>query len=132
LIVGPKGPGIDSASMLIPTGKRLVIENVSAISRVPEGLRTELNFFTHMDSNGDGVGDIADITFHRITLTEQGTFDGVAISTGNHKILVFGDGTIGASQFALVLQARLNGTTTQFTQVQVTFSGYLEDLPVIP
>jgi len=130
LAVGPSSTGIDSTHFTIPAGKRLVIENVSAISRIPNGLKAEVNFFTYLDSNGDGVGDSQDITFHRIALTDQGVFDGVAISTANHKTLVFGDGTIGGSQFSLALQGRLSGATTAFTQIQVTFSGYIEDLSV--
>ena len=130
MFVGPTGAGNDISHFLLPVGKRLVIENVSAISRIPAGLKAEVSFFTYVDSNGDGVGDSQDITFHRLVLTDQGTFDGVAISTANHKMLVFGDGSIGATQFSIGLQGRLSGTTTEFTQIQVTFSGYLEDLPV--
>ena len=130
MFVNPKSTGNDTSNFIIPAGKRVVIENVSAICRIPVGLKAEVSFFTYIDSNGDGVGDIQDITFHRLTLIDQGTFDGVAISTANHKTLVFGDGTIGGSQYSIGLQGRLNGTTTESTQIQVTFSGYLEDLPV--
>lgn len=48
----------------------------------------EINFFTYLDNNGDGTGGIADIRFHRIALTEQGTFGGTAISSANHTVLV--------------------------------------------
>jgi hypothetical protein len=130
MFVGPKGNGNDVSHFMIPAGKRVVIENVSAISRIPVGLKAEVSFFTYIDSNDDGVGDSQDITFHRIPLIDQGNFDGVAISMANIKTLVFGDGTIGASQFSIGLQGRLNGLTTEFTQIQVTFSGYIEDLPV--
>ena len=92
----------------------------------------EMNFFSYLDNNGDGVGDVADITFHRIALTDQGTFDGVAIFSANHKVLVFADEQIGTSHFQVGVQARLNGTTTGFAQAQVTFSGYIEDLPAAP
>lgn len=91
----------------------------------------EINFFSYLD-NGDGVGDSGDITFHRIALTDQGTFSGTAISSANHKVLVFADEQIGTSHFGVVVQARLNGTTTGFTQAQVTFSDYIEDLPAVP
>lgn len=132
LIVTPLGNGFQSAILQIPAGKRLVIENVSAIARSPEGMRMEMNFFCHIDNNGDGTGDIADITFHRIALTDQGTFDGVSIASANHKILVFADGQIGNGTFPVVAQARLNGALPAgaFAQAQFTFSGYLEDLPV--
>lgn len=132
LIVQPQGTGFESATLAIPMGKRLIIENISAIGRCPDGFKMEINFYSFLD-NGDGVGDaLTDITFHRIALTDQGVFSGVSISAANHKVLVFADEQIGTSHFGLVLQARLNGITTAFAQAQVTFSGYLEDLPTTP
>ena len=130
LAVSPTSTGNQSAQFAIPAGKRLVIENVSAVARGPEGIKMEINFFTYLD-NGDGVGDSADITFHRIALTDQGNFDGMAVASANHKVLVFADEVIGTTHFNLVLQARLSATVpaNTFTQAQVTFSGYLEDLP---
>jgi len=131
VFVTPAGTGFSSGTLAIPAGKRLVIENVSVIGRVPEGLKLEVNFFTHLDNDGDGVGGIEDIVFHRIPMTEQGVFDGTAISAFNQKMLVFADGSIGSGGLSIVAQARLNGLVpaNTFTQVQFTFSGYLEDLP---
>jgi hypothetical protein len=126
--VSPQGNGFQGSLLAIPAGKRLVIENVSAIARRPEGLLMEINFYSYLD-NGDGVGDVGDITFHRIALTDQGSFGGTAISSANHKVLVFADEQIGTAHFGLVVQARLNESTAGFTQAQVTFSGYIEDLP---
>lgn len=37
LIVAPQGEGFASALMQIPAGKRLIIENISAVGRTPEG-----------------------------------------------------------------------------------------------
>ena len=129
IILSPTNTGNQTEFLAIPAGKRLIIENVSAIARCPEGLRMEINFYTYIDNNGDGVGDIADITFHRIVLTDQGTFVGTAIATANHKVLVFADELIGTGHHQVGVQARLNGATTGFTQAQVTFTGYVEDLP---
>jgi len=132
--VVPLGTGFQSQILPIPAGKRFVIENVSAITRSPEGLRMEVNFFCYIDNNGDGVGDIADITFHRIALTDQGVFDGTAIASANHKVLVFADEQIGTQHFGIVVQARLNGSYTPepaIVQAQLTFSGYLEDILVV-
>ena len=130
IIVAPTGTGNSTQSLLIPAGKRLVIENVSVITRCPEGLRMEVNFSSYIDNNGDGVGDISDITFHRLSLVDQGVFDGTAIATANHKVLVFADEQIGTGHHVVGVTARLSGTPTGFTQAQFTFSGYLEDLPV--
>ncbi len=131
VFVTPQGNGFSSGILPIPAGKRLVIENVSVISRIPDGLKAEVNFFTYMDNDGDGEGGIEDIVFHRIPLTDQGVFDGTAISVFNQKMLVFADSKIGTAEYSVVAQARVNGTVPQgaTSQVQFTISGYLEDLP---
>ena len=134
VIVTPLGTGFQSSFLELPAGKRFVIENVSVITRSPEGMRMEVNFFSYIDRNGDGVGDVADITFNRVTLIDQGVFDGVSLATANHKVLVFADAEIGAGRYGLTAQARLNAMppANSFTQAQFTFSGYLEDLPAVP
>jgi hypothetical protein len=131
VIVTPLGTGFQSSFLDIPAGKRFVIENVSVITRSPEGMRMEVNFFSYIDRNGDNVGDIADITFNRIVLVDQGVFDGVQLAAANHAVLVFADEQIGTGHYKVVAQARLNGAppANAFTQAQFTFSGYLEDLP---
>lgn len=131
VIVQPTNNGFVSANLPIPAGKRLVIENVSAIARTPVGLKMEINFSCYLD-NGSGVADISTIVFNRIALIDQGVFDGTAIASANHKVLVFADELVGTTHTQVVVQARLNGTTTEFAQGQVTFSGYLEDLPTVP
>ena len=134
IIVTPLGNGFQTAFMSIPAGKRLVIENVSAIVRCPEGMRMEVNYFTYFDNEGNGDGGIADITFHRFALTDQGSFDGSSIFVANHKVLVFAEEQIGTTHYQVGVQARMNTTLPagSFVQAQVTFSGYLEDLPVVP
>ena len=133
VIVTPLGNGFQSASLEIPAGMRFVIENVSVVTRSPEGMRMEVNFFCYIDRNGDNVGDIADITFHRIVLTDQGVFDGVQLAAANHDVLVFADEQIGTNHYQVVAQARLNAMppANAFTQAQFTFSGYLEALPTV-
>lgn len=129
LAVGPTSTGQQAAHYTIPAGKRLVIENISAVARTPAGLKMELQLFSYLD-NGDGVGNSGDITFHRISLVDQGVFGEGSVATANHKVLIFADERINSSSnFSLALQGRLNGTTTEFTQGQVTVSGYIEDLP---
>ena len=92
----------------------------------------EVNYFTYMD-NGDGEGGIAAITFHRFALIDQGSFDGTSIFAANHKVLVFADEQIGTTHYQVGVQARLNVVppANSFVQAQVTFSGYLEDLPTV-
>lgn len=134
IVLSPEGIGNSSAFMAIPAGKRLVIEHVSAIARCPVGLRMEINFSTYMDNDGDGVGGIEDITFHRIALLDQGVFGNTAIATANHKMLVFADEKIGTATYGISVQARLSANPPAGTvgiQAQLTFSGYLEDLPTV-
>lgn len=121
-----------TASLPIPAGKRLVIENISAIARSGPGIRMQLQLNSYFD-NGDGVGDVSDITFHRIALVDQGTYDGVTTSSANHKVLIFADEQIGAAHFTITLQARIDAPAAGgINQGQVTLSGYLEDLPAVP
>lgn len=132
IAVTPLGTGFQGAFLQTPAGKRFVIENVSVITRSPEGLRMEVNFFCYIDANDDGEINEQDITFHRIALTDQGTFNGTSIATANHRILIFADSKIGEGQQGITIQARLNGEYTpgpQAVQAQFTFSGYLEDIP---
>jgi hypothetical protein len=132
IIVSPTGTGNATGFLQIPAGKRLVIENISAIARSPEGLRMDVGFYSYMDSGeGPGLDSIAYLSFHRITLTDQGTFPGMSIATANHKVLVFADEQIGDQHFQVGVTARLNGMAPSgaTSQAQVTFSGYLEDLP---
>lgn len=133
VIVSPTGNGFSSAILQIPAGKRLIIENVSVITRSPQGMYMETNYNTYIDNNNDGVGDLADITFHRVTLADQGAIDGVQIATANHKVLVFADEQIGTGHFAVAVQARLNGMLPSggFAQAQYTFSGWVEDIPTV-
>lgn len=133
VIVTPQGNGFETVFLPIPAGKRLVIENVSAIARTAPGQRMEMNYFAYYDNNGNGDtgGGIEDITFHRVALTEQGTFGDTAIASANHKVLVFADEQIGSTHHQVGVQARLNEyPAVGSPQAQFTFSGYVEDLPV--
>lgn len=132
LIVGPTGSGFSSAVLQIPAGKRLIIENVSVITRSPAGMYMETNYNTYIDNNNDGAGDIADITFHRVVLADQGAIDGIQMATANHRVLVFADEQIGTGHYGVQVQARLNGALPAggFAQAQYTFSGWVEDIPV--
>ena len=130
----PTTAGLTTLDVPIPAGKRLVIENISAVARTPQGIRMELRFQTSFD-NDDGVGNSLDITLHRITLTDQGYFpeDQQQVATANHKVLIFADEMIDGVHFPIALQTRLTGTFAPNTvQAQVTFSGWVEDLPAVP
>jgi hypothetical protein len=128
----PNGSIAEDSVLPIPAGKRMVIENISAIARTGAGIRMQIQLYSYLD-NGDGVGDIQDLTFHRIALTDQGTYNGITTSSANHKVLIFADEQIGTSHYSVVLQVRTDQPAAGGTnQGQVTISGYLEDLPVAP
>lgn len=130
IIVAPLGSGFQTEFLDIPAGKRLVIENVSAIVRCPPGMRMETNYFTYFD-NGAGEGGIEAITFHRVPVIDQGLFGTTQIYAGQEKTLVFAEETIGTNHYKIGVQARLNDMppTGPYTiQAQYTFTGYLEDL----
>jgi hypothetical protein len=126
------GATIASGFLPIPAGKRFVIENVSAIARTPVGLRMDINYFTYFDDDFDGTADINDIAFHRFVLTDQGTFNNQATATANHQVLVFAEEQIGQGHYQIGVRVILSGPNTAAAQGQITFSGYLEDLPTAP
>lgn len=134
IIVTPAGIGNSSALLPIPAGKRLVIEHVSAIARCPAGLKMEINFSSYFDNDGNGVGGVEDITFHRIALIDQGVFGDTFIATASQKMLVFADERIGTASYGVSVQARLSAMPPAGSgtiQAQLTFTGYLEDLPAV-
>ena len=98
----PDGGSTASAQVNIPAGKRMIIENISAIGRSGPGIHMQMQLFSYFD-NGDGVGDSSDITFHRIALINQGTFNGITTAAANHDVLIFADELIGNAHFAVTL-----------------------------
>lgn len=126
----PRGTSGATQFFPIPAGKRLVIENVSALGLCSQENRMEIHYSTAVD-DGNGQGDSGDISTHWIVLTHQGTStDGTATLTANHKVLVFADELIGETHFQIRVQVSLLGIPTQSARGVVTFSGYMEDLPV--
>src|SRR5829696_2657966 len=54
VLLTPLGTGFQTEFLPLPAGKRLVIENISVVSRCAEGQKMEINYFTYMD-NGDST-----------------------------------------------------------------------------
>jgi hypothetical protein len=118
------GTGASVVAMQIPAGKRLVIENVSAIVRSLESQQMELNYFTYTNSGGGASKSI-----QKLALQKQASFRDSGIFTANQKVTVFADEQIGDEHFSVGVSARFKGGAALFTEAQFTFSGYLEDLP---
>ena len=129
IVTIPASYGVGSTSLPIPAGKRMIIENVSAVARYPEGLDPFMLFLVYFD-DGNGVLDAPDIAYHRIALVEQSLLNGVMTSTANHKVLVFADAQYGnASNLAVTVSFGVTGYVSQATTAELTITGYLEDLP---
>lgn len=125
--VNLNGSGVNVVAMQIPAGKRLVIENVSAIVRSPESQRVEVNYYTYTNNNG-----AASRTVNELALEKQASFKDSAIFTTRRSVSVFADERIGSEHYSIGISARLSGgVAAQYAQAQFTFSGYLEDLPAI-
>jgi len=124
--VNLNGNGANITAMQIPAGKRFVIENVTAIVRCLESQRIEVNYFTSMPDGG-----VAKTTVHKLLLQKQGSFNESAVFVANQKEIVYSDEKIGNEHFSVGVSAQLNGIASGFVQAQFTFSGYLEDLPVV-
>lgn len=132
VVTVPAGYGVGSTTLPIPVGKRMVIENLSAVARVPQGLHPFMQFLTFFN-NGDTVLDARDIAYHRIALVEQGNFYGQITSTANHKVLVFSDERVaGNANLGVTVSFGISGTVTQAATAEVTFSGYFEDASTTP
>jgi hypothetical protein len=132
IVTIPAGAGVGFTNVNIPVGKRLVIENVSAVARFPQGLQAFMQFLTYLD-NGDTVFDAQDLAYHRISLVEQLNFNGQITSTANHKVLVFADERVGAHyNLVAAISFGLSGSVAQATSAEMTFTGYIEDLPTVP
>jgi hypothetical protein len=123
VLISPGG-NADFTRIEIPAGKRLVIEDVSAVTFQPEGQGLLLNFVT-------GLEDLVAVTgqdefeTHNVILVSQGLFNGLERSVAHQKMLVFAEQLSGVG---IILQMS-RGSVTGTAGARVTFSGYVEDLP---
>lgn len=125
----PAGYGVGSTQLHIPYGKRLTIENISAVARVPAGMNPYLQLLTFFDS-GDGVFDPQDIAYHRLALVSQGDFYGNITSTANHKVLIFADEKVASNTgMEITFSFGVSGTVSQPATAEYAVSGYIEDKP---
>jgi hypothetical protein len=122
-------PGVnsDSARLPIPAGKRLVIEDVSAVTFQPEGQGLMLDFTTPAD-DGCSFEEV-----HSVVLISHGSFGGLERSTAHERTMIFADESVqtspgprsGLDITVILSRAGMVGSAG----VRVTFSGYIEDLP---
>jgi hypothetical protein len=128
----PSGANANSGRLNIPVGKRLIIENVSALTSGPQGLAHLLNFTTSVQ-NIIGDNSVGGFESHDVLLSSQGLFNGVERLAANQNLLAFADesvqtpnGTVsGLDVIVNFSRASLIG----FSSVRVTITGYVEDVP---
>ena len=109
-------------SFPVPAGKRFVIEHMSAVVRLPQGIQPYLHIFTYMD-DGDGVFNPADSGNQRFVLVQQMNSAGLTIWTANHKVVAYLDETIGGTQINHTVALEVSGNVTLLSKAEVTFSG---------
>lgn len=123
------GASQGSVSFPIPAGKRFVIENMTAVVRLPPGIQPYLHIFTYMD-DGDGVFTFDDSANQDFVLVQQTNLFGLTIWTANHKVLAYADERVGETQINHTVSLQASGNVTLLSKADITLSGYLEDLPV--
>lgn len=129
------GANASSERLNIPVGKRLVIENVSALTFGPQGMGHLLNFTTSVQNT---IGDLSVGGFeaHDVVLTTQGLFSGLERLAANQNLLAFADESVqtpngstlnGLDVIVNFSRASLSGSSG----VRVTITGYVEDVPAL-
>jgi hypothetical protein len=128
----PSGANADSATLSIPAGKRLVIEDVSAITFQPQGQSLLIDFTTALEDQV-GSNDTGGFENHDLVLVSQGIFNGLERSVGHQKMLVFADESVQTPFSILrglgVIVNLSRGTLLGSAGARVTITGYVEDLP---
>lgn len=64
----------------IPTGKRFVIEDVSARTEIPQGESIELSFLTRLEPTSNSIS-----VYHFVPLTAQGVFADTTVFAASYK-----------------------------------------------
>lgn len=121
------GGNADFVRVQIPAGKRLVVEDVSAVTFQPQGQGLLVNYTTGLNDliSVDGQDEFE---VHNLVLVSQGIFNGLERSVAHEKTLVFAEEVNG---LGLIVNFS-RGTMTGSAGARVTFSGYVEDLPATP
>ena len=101
--------------LVIPDGKRFVIENITARAEIPNGENLELSFLSRVDLPNVGA------MYQYIPMSSQGVFVDKNVLMGSHKTLAY-------SVYRLQVRARPTWGTGLVGYADFTFSGYLENL----
>jgi len=100
----------------VPTGKRLVIEQVSSRVQGPSGQTFTARIDTVAFNNGTNLG------IHWLVLTRQVVIPGIDLYTANHQMRAYAD----QSPSNIFLVTRDSSAGSAFAEVSIT--GYLVDL----
>jgi hypothetical protein len=102
--------------LVIPDGKRFVIENITARAEIPNGESLELSFLSRIDTTPNG-----NAMYQYIPMSSQGVFVDKNVLMGSHKTLAY-------SVYRLQVRARPTWSAPFVGYADFTFSGYLENL----
>jgi len=108
------GEPLDNISFTVPVGKRLVLEQASAIAVAPVGQRVTLNVAT----TGGGLNGRA-----WFEMTQQGTFSGFERFTMTQPLRMYAD-----AGRDVTFQAMRSDSTASMT-LNISITGYLVDTP---
>ena len=101
--------------LVIPDGKRFVIENITVRAEIPNGESLELSFLSRIDTTPTG-----NAMYQYIPMNSQGVFVDKNVLMGSHKTLAY-------SAYRLQIRARPTWSVG-VGYADFTFSGYLENL----
>jgi hypothetical protein len=125
----PDGANADFERLDIPAGKRLVIENVSALTFGPQGMGHLISFTTSLQNT---IGDSTGFESHDVVLISQGLFNGLERLAANQNLLAFADESFGTQTGLDVIISFSRGSLNGSSGARVTMTGYVEDLPAVP
>jgi hypothetical protein len=110
------GPSSSTEVMLvIPDGKRFVIENITARFEIPTGENVEMSFLSRIDTTPNG-----NAMYQYVPIVSQGPFVDKTVLMASHKTLAYA---------AYRLPVRVRPTwTVGVGYANFTFTGYLENL----
>jgi hypothetical protein len=128
------GEKADLGNLYIPAGKRLVIENVSAVASGPAGQDLIVSVgsgskYADEANENEGFPDLD------LVLASQGVSGDMESLAGDQRVLIFADESVitdlsilrGLGVSVELSRDVLSGSAA----ARVSFSGYLEDLPAI-
>jgi hypothetical protein len=118
-------PNLDSPQF--PAGKRLAIEHLTVMVRVPEGQKVWANIVTPL--KGSANGGNGDISFNSLVMTDQGPFGGQEVFAASLPVRFYVDQIASApwGEFQTHLNINRNSDAGAWS-MEASYSGHFVDL----